>query len=145
MTLAREFHEAFGQPAPSTPTVPDLDLAALRLRLIREEYEELKQEFARLLVQLRAGGGPNDESVVALMQALVKETCDLRYVIEGTLVAFGVEDAYDEVHRSNMTKTAAPDGGKAIKGAGYSPADPELMFPSIIEGTCHEEESSSER
>jgi len=30
--------------------------------------------------------------------------------------------------------------GKALKGPNYTPVDPEKMFPSIIEGTVHEEE-----
>jgi predicted HAD superfamily Cof-like phosphohydrolase len=141
VTLAREFHEAFGEPAPASPTVPSHDLAAFRMRLIGEEFKEVKEEFSKLLARLRLGHGPNDDKTVEIMQSLVKEVCDLCYVVEGTLLAYGVEDAYDEVHRSNMTKTPSEGGGKAIKGAGYTPADPEKMFPAIIEGTCYEEEA----
>lgn len=142
MSLAREFHEAVGQPAPASPTVPDSDLTAFRLRLIREEYEEARVEFTRLLVALRAPHG-NADAIVAAMQSLVKEVCDLRYVVEGTLVAFGVDpDAYEEVHRSNMSKFSGgvlrrPDG-KIMKGPDYTPVDPDKMFPPIVDGTCEE-------
>lgn len=144
MSRVREFHLAFNQPAPRHPTVPDADLAALRMRLIREEYEEVVEESNTLLSQLRSGASP--DAVVATMQRLVKEVSDLRYVAEGALVAYGVEPAaYNEVHRSNMSKLGEDgkpvrrEDGKALKGPNYSPADPELMFPSIIESTCTEE------
>lgn len=144
MSLVREFHLRFGVAAPASPTVPSVDGAALRQRLLREEFEEVRKEADRLLAALRSGEDANSDRVVAIMQRLVKELCDLRYVAEGTLVAFGVEpDAYEEVHRSNMTKSPGEAGGKAVKGPAYDPADDEKMFPSIIEGTCHEEEASS--
>lgn len=144
MSRVRQFHQAFDQPAPHGPTVPDLETAALRMRLITEEYKEVQEDASKLIAALRSGAAP--EAVVGIMQALVKEVCDLRYVAEGTLVAFGVEpEAYDEVHRSNMSKLG-PDGkpirradGKALKGPGYTPADPNKMFPSIIDGTTDPE------
>lgn len=144
MSRVRKFHEAFDQPAPSHPTVPDDATAAFRMRLITEEYKEVQEEATKLLVALRTGAPP--ETVVEILQALVKEVCDLRYVAEGTLVALGVEpDAYDEVHRSNMSKLGE-DGrpirradGKVLKGPNYSPADPNKMFPPIVDGTTEEE------
>ena len=140
MSRVREFHRAFDQAAPDGPTVPDAELAALRMRLISEEYKEVVADFQQLIVALRRGD--RDQKVHEIMQRVVKECCDLRYVAEGALVAFGVEpDAYDEVHRSNMSKLG-DDGkpvrradGKALKGPNYTPADPEKMFPSVIEGT----------
>lgn len=143
MSLVQKFHRAFDQPAPDHPTIPDADSAALRMRLITEEYKEVQEESTKLLIALRAGAPP--ALLIVILQRLVKEVCDLRYVTEGTLVAFGVEpDAYEEVHRSNMSKLG-PDGkpirredGKALKGPNYTPADPDKMFPSIIDVT-HEE------
>jgi predicted HAD superfamily Cof-like phosphohydrolase len=145
VSLVRRFHIAFGQPAPNAPTIPDAASAALRVRLITEEYKEVKVESDRLLAALRANA-PADV-IVDILQRLVKEVCDLRYVSEGTLVAFGVEpEAYEEVHRSNMSKLG-PGGkpirredGKALKGPNYAPADPDKMFPSIIDVESHEEE-----
>lgn len=145
MSRVREFHLAFGQPAPSYPTVPDAELAAFRMRLITEEYKEVQEASAHLLIALRSGAKPS--AITTLLQAFVKEVCDLRYVAEGALVACGVEpDAYDEVHRSNMSKlgedsrpVTRPDG-KALKGPNYTPPDPNKLFPSIIEGTVVEED-----
>lgn len=145
VSRVREFHEAFDLDAPRGPTVPDPDLASLRMRLIREEFEEVKAESDKLLVALRTHQPA--AVLVPIMQALVKEICDLRYVSEGSLVAFGVEpDAYSEVHRSNMSKLGEDgkpirrEDGKVLKGPGYQPVEAELMFPSVIEGTNPEEE-----
>lgn len=147
MSRVREFHAVvLGETLPDHPTVPDTELAALRVRLIGEEHKEYQAEARRLLAQLRflrnRGRNPaNNADITVIMQALVKELCDLRYVVEGTLVAFGVEPtAYDEVHRSNMTKDSASKDGTARKGERYTAADPELMFPSIIDATCEEDE-----
>lgn len=137
MSLVREFHEAFDQDAPAYPRVPTPDLASLRLRLIKEEMDEVNAEFQVLLRMLRGSATPDQK--IAVMQALVKELCDLQYVTEGALVAFGCDDGpYIEVHRSNMSKLG-PDGlpvkradGKVLKSASYTVADPERMFPSII-------------
>lgn len=138
MSLVREFHVAFGQPAPASPTLPDADLAALRLRLVAEEYNEVRDELESLIRALRASASTSD--CVEIIQRAVKELCDLRYVAEGALVAFGVEPvAYEEVHRSNMSKLGEDgrpvrrDDNKVLKGPNYSPADPHLMFPSVID------------
>jgi predicted HAD superfamily Cof-like phosphohydrolase len=135
---AREFHEAFDLDRPAYPTVPSAALASLRLRLIKEEVKETDDEFQVLLRMLRSTTGTVDQKV-AVMQALVKELCDIKYVVDGALVAFGVsDDAYDEVHRSNMSKLGE-DGkplrradGKVLKGPYYSEADPDKMFPPVI-------------
>jgi predicted HAD superfamily Cof-like phosphohydrolase len=144
MSRVREFHLAFDQPAPDFPTIPTVDLASLRMRLIREEMKEVEVDFATLLMSLRAG--VRHDQIVEVMQRLVKELCDLRYVVEGSLVAFGVEPvAYDEVHRSNMSKLGLDgkpirrEDGKALKGPNYSPADPDRLFPSVVDAE-HEEE-----
>ena len=49
---------------------------------------------------------------------------DLAYVVYGAALHFGIDlDAVvAEVHRSNMTKTAAGNG-KAVKGPGYRAPD----------------------
>lgn len=137
--LPRAFHKAFGLPAPDSPTVPDRSLAALRLRLIKEEMKEVEEEFTKLLAILGAPA-PSVPDTIDVMQDLVKELCDLQYVAEGSLVSFGVGNApYAEVHRSNMSKLGAdgrpiyrPDG-KVLKGPNYTEADPDKMFPPIID------------
>lgn len=141
----RKFHEAFDLDAPTSPTPPSAELAALRMRLMTEEYKEVKAEAERLLALLRSGANPQSDHVVSVLQAFVKEVCDLKYVADGTLVALGVEPAYDEVHRSNMSKLGEDgkpvrrEDGKVLKGPNYKPVDPEKMFPSSVEGTYEEE------
>lgn len=72
------------------------------------------------------------ESIVEMANrdgtALLKELSDLIYVAYGTAVMFGlpVEDAFDEVHASNMTKDAGAvndRSGKKGKGPNYRKAD----------------------
>jgi predicted HAD superfamily Cof-like phosphohydrolase len=138
LSRVEEFHKAFDLPAPSGPSVPTYDQVALRMRLIIEEYDEVRAEANKLLRSLRRRDRLDD--VIPILQSFVKEVCDLRYVSEGTLVALGREpEAYSEVHRSNMSKLGADgkpirrDDGKVLKGPDYSPADPAVMFPPIID------------
>lgn len=86
---AGEFMQIFGQETLTRPTVPSYDLAALRLDLIQEEVDELKQGLA-------------NQNIVEIADALT----DILYVVYGAGHAFGIDlDAcYDEVHRSNLTK-----------------------------------------
>ena len=139
MTIVREFHHAFNLPAPTAiPLEPDVSLIRLRARLIREEYEEVMDELAYLAV-LR-----DPLEIHATFQRLLKELADLRYVVEGCAVSFAlpIEEAYREVHRSNMSKLGPAgrpiydDGGKVLKGPGYDPADMTKLVPDItdIEG-----------
>lgn len=143
MTPVREFHKAFDQPAPNFPPLkPDADLVRLRMRLIREEYEEVMAELTKL-TQPHVARDP--EAVMLVLSLLLKELADLRYVLEGAAVSFGlpIDAAYAEVHRSNMSKLGE-DGkpirrtdGKVLKGPNYSPADMTPFVPQIIN---HEED-----
>jgi predicted HAD superfamily Cof-like phosphohydrolase len=109
----KEFHAHYSLPDPSTPSIPPAEIVSLRMRLISEEMEEFEEATA-------AGD----------MLAAIKELSDLLYVVLGAANAYGVdiEPFFDEVHRSNMTKTW-PDGsihkdeqGKVLKPPTYSPA-----------------------
>lgn len=140
MTPVREFHEAFDLERPaSPPLVPNPDLVRLRMRLIREEYEEVMAELEQLV------HAKTPAAVCERFRLLLKELSDLRYVTEGCAVAFGlpIEEAYAEVHRSNMSKLGLDGrpirdrGGKVLKGPNYSPADMS-PFITIID---HEEAS----
>jgi predicted HAD superfamily Cof-like phosphohydrolase len=109
---------------------------------VREEYEEVMREFAYL------SHAHTPDEVVEGLRRLLKELADLRYVVEGAAVSFGLpfEEAFSEVHRSNMSKLG-PDGqpmyredGKVLKGPGYFEADMTRFVPSIID---HREDPSS--
>lgn len=105
-----DFMKTFGQEVKSSPEFPSEDLIGLRLDLIEEEFDELKDAI-------------EERNVVEVADALT----DLLYVIYGAGAAFGIDlDAcFKEVHSSNMSKLM-PDGtvlrredGKVLKGPNY--------------------------
>lgn len=113
----REFHDAFGVTRPTRPALPPQEVIDLRIELIREEFEELKEA-------LEAG------DIIGAADAVA----DLLVVVYGSGDVFGmdVDRLFSEVHRSNMSKLL-PDGsvlkrqdGKVLKGPDYSP--PDLLF-----------------
>jgi predicted HAD superfamily Cof-like phosphohydrolase len=110
-----EFHERFDAYRQSCPSVPDGKVVTLRLRLIEEELQELESALAR-------------KDIVATADALG----DLLYVTYGTAVACGIdlEPVFNEIHRSNMTKsplTRRADN-KVLKGPAYMPPDLEPIL-----------------
>lgn len=112
--MVREFTEKFKQPIPETPSFPSKDVIKLRVELIREEFQELKDAI-------------KEKDLVEVADALT----DILYVVLGAGIAFGIDldKCFAEVHRSNMSKLGA-DGepvyrkdGKIIKGPNYSKPD----------------------
>jgi len=108
--MVLEFHKEFNIHVANVPTVPDGKTHALRVRLIQEEFDELKEA-------LEAKDLPN----------IGKELADLLYVVYGTAVSYGIdlEPVFQEVQRSNMSKVGGytREDGKWVKPATYSPAD----------------------
>lgn len=106
-----EFHKAAKATISECPTLPDKDIQELRLKLIAEEYQELKEAFkANNLVEVADAIG------------------DLLYVVLGTAVTCGIpaDKVFEEIHRSNMTKFIdgfRREDGKWIKGPSYSEPD----------------------
>jgi len=108
--LAGDFMNSFGQEVLTEPTLPDQNLAKLRLELIREEVEELNV-------------GIEGMDIVEIADALT----DILYVVYGAGHAFGIDldECYHEVHRSNMSKLGADgkpiyrEDGKILKGPNY--------------------------
>jgi predicted HAD superfamily Cof-like phosphohydrolase len=109
-----DFMEAFGQEVLYVPTLPDFNLGALRLDLIEEEVQELRDGLGR-------------SSLLEVADALT----DILYVVYGAGHAFGIDldDCFHEVHRSNMTKLGEDgrpmyrDDGKVMKGPNYEEPD----------------------
>tara|TARA_R110002153_G_scaffold11235_4_gene43339 strand:- start:1022 stop:1408 length:387 start_codon:yes stop_codon:yes gene_type:complete len=105
-----DFMEAFGQEVLYVPTLPDFNLGALRLDLIEEEVQELRD-------------GLGKGSLLEVADALT----DILYVVYGAGHSFGIDldDCFNEVHRSNMTKLGEDgrpmyrDDGKVMKGPNY--------------------------
>jgi len=107
--MVTEFHRAFDIVVGTSPAIPDEATCALRVSLIQEECDEVRQAFAQRDVE-----------------AVAKELADLLYVVYGTAVSCGIEmrAVFQEVHRSNMSKVGGHKraDGKWIKPPGYSPA-----------------------
>ena len=112
-----DFMEAFGQEVLYIPTMPDFNLSALRLDLIEEEVQELRDGLA-------------NKSMLEIADALT----DILYVVYGAGHAFGLDldDCFHEVHSSNMTKLGEDgrpmyrEDGKVMKGPNYF--SPNLKF-----------------
>jgi predicted HAD superfamily Cof-like phosphohydrolase len=112
----KEFHQIF-QPETVVNEIVELDLERrkLRINLIFEELSELAQasgiekHFLNILEKKYFILKENKE---ILEEFNKKETldalCDLQYVLSGTILEFGMDvvfdEAFDEVHRSNMSK-----------------------------------------
>ena len=109
-----DFMEAFNQEVLYVPTLPDFNLAALRLDLIDEEVQELRD-------------GLGKKSMLEIADALT----DILYVVYGAGHSFGIDldECFDEVHSSNMTKLGEDgrpmyrEDGKVMKGPNYREPD----------------------
>ncbi|MDQ3015213.1 MAG: nucleoside triphosphate pyrophosphohydrolase family protein [Bacteroidota bacterium] len=90
-----DFHRTFNMPVLDTPTVPHPDRSALRINLLQEELDELKEAIEQ-------------DSISGIADAL----CDLQYVLSGAILEFGIapkfKSLFEEVQRSNMSKVC-PD------------------------------------
>ena len=89
-----EFHKTFEAPILERPQIPSEERCRLRVSLLQEELNELKQAI-------------NDNDIVEIADAL----CDLQYVLSGAVLEFGLGDKFnelfDEVQRSNMSKACS--------------------------------------
>lgn len=147
LNAVAEFHRTFHAPILDTPQIPSEARCGLRVALLAEELDELREAIA-------------DNDIVAVADAL----CDLQYVLSGAVLEFGLGEQFktlfDEVQRSNMSKACLTvdeaeatvaqytakgvachyvesDGKflvyrdadhKTLKSVGYSPADLAAML-----------------
>ncbi|MBS0167754.1 MAG: hypothetical protein JSR29_16840 [Nitrospira sp.] len=109
-TMVEAFHSKFEILVQTAPRDVNEDTKRLRVRLIQEEFDELKEALA-----------------TGDLTAIAKEMADLLYVTYGTAVSYGIdmEPIFQEVHRSNMSKVGGYKraDGKWVKPPTYSPAD----------------------
>ncbi len=91
LSSVAKFHETFDLPVKETPSIPPSDRCALRINVIEEELNELKEAIAQ---------GDLTEAADAF--------ADLQYVLSGAILEFGLgarfKALFDEVQRSNMSK-----------------------------------------
>ena len=108
-----EFNNAFEIPKLDSPGLSNDELIELRIKLLKEEVEEYAEAA-------RAG------DLVEVLDALA----DIGYILAGTIINHGMQhiydDAFDEVHRSNMAKLVdgkvlRRDDGKVMKPEGWQP------------------------
>lgn len=96
-----EFHKTFQHPILDTPQIPSEDRCKLRVSLIAEELDELKEAI-------------ENDDLVEVADAL----CDIQYVLSGAVLEFGLGEQFktlfEEVQRSNMSK-ACKSEAEAIK------------------------------
>jgi predicted HAD superfamily Cof-like phosphohydrolase len=100
------FHYMFGMPVLPSPDIPDKKRCELRINLLQEELNELKEAL-------------EDKDIVEVADAL----CDLQYVLSGAILEFGLGDIFsklfDEVQRSNMSKTCKTEKEATATQAHY--------------------------
>ena len=110
----KTFMNTYGQEVKETATFPEYKIVQLRINLIEEELNELKEAV-------------KNSDIVEVADALT----DILYVTYGAGHSFGVDldKCFDEVQRSNMSKLGV-DGkpiynefGKVMKGPDYFAPD----------------------
>ena len=108
-----EFNNAFEIPKMDSPGLSNDELIELRIKLLKEEVEEYAEAA-------RAG------DLVEVLDALA----DIGYILAGTIINHGMQhiydDAFNEVHRSNMAKLVdgkvlRREDGKVMKPEGWQP------------------------
>jgi len=86
-----DFHRTFQHPIKKIPEIPSKIRCDLRVALIQEELDELKEAIV-------------NRDLVEIADAL----CDIQYVLSGAVLEFGLgekfKELFDEVQRSNMSK-----------------------------------------
>lgn len=110
----KEFMKTFGQEIKKKAIFPEKKIQDLRISLIEEELQELKQAI-------------KNKDIKEVADALT----DILYVTYGAGHSFGIDldKCFDEVQRSNMSKLGE-DGkpiynehGKVLKGPNYFKPD----------------------
>lgn len=86
-----DFHRTFRLPVLALPAIPHEDRCQLRINLLQEELDELKDAIA-------------SKDLTGIADALA----DLQYVLSGAVLEFGLgssfRELFEEVQRSNMSK-----------------------------------------
>ncbi len=146
MDIVRDFHVAFKFPVGNRPNAGSPNPA------VRGELVRCTVEMERLACELMEAAGRHPQDTLLLRLHLCQEElselaraiclgrpldaldalCDMRYVADGAAVELGMvdvfEEAFEEVHRSNMSKlnNGSPvfsGQGRLAKGPSYSPPD----------------------
>ena len=91
LTDLKEFHDTFKLPVLDEPQIPAKKRCELRINLLQEELDELKEAI-------------ENNDLIEVADAF----SDIQYVLSGAIHEFGMgsrfKALFDEVHRSNMSK-----------------------------------------
>ena len=106
----KTFMDTYGQEVKNNPEFPDSKIVQLRIDLIQEELNELKEAI-------------NNNDIIEVADALT----DILYVTYGAGHSFGVDldSCFNEVQNSNMSKLGDDgkpiynESGKVMKGPNY--------------------------
>jgi len=101
LEMVKEFNRKFDVETNDIPLTSNNDQFQLRIDLLQEELDELKESYES---KKRWMNGGNDDWMTETLDAL----CDLQYVLSGAVDTLGFDSIFDqsmlEVHKSNMTK-----------------------------------------
>jgi predicted HAD superfamily Cof-like phosphohydrolase len=96
LEMVGEFHKTFKAPILETPQIPSANRCELRISLMQEELNEIKEAI-------------KNDDLVEVADGL----CDLMYVLCGSIHEFGLGekfvDLFNEVQRSNMSKACSTE------------------------------------
>ena len=108
LELVKKFHQKFHVPILEEPSLIPEDRFMLRHKLMKDEVAEYLE------------GVQNKD-----IENIAKELADILYAVYGTILEHGLQDTmeevFDEVHHSNMSKEYHQY--KMIKGVGYRTAN----------------------
>jgi predicted HAD superfamily Cof-like phosphohydrolase len=107
----QDFHDKFGIPRASQPTLLVGEALAFRIKFLEEEIREFKEAHEAL----EAGRITPDVALELAADALIDET----YVAMGTADMMGLpwDKLWDEVHRANMEKVRATEASQSKRGS----------------------------
>jgi len=89
--MVASFHKTFEAPILEKPQIPSKERCELRITLLQEELDELKDAI-------------ENNNLTEVLDAF----CDICYILNGSILEFGLQnvfiEAFNEVQRSNMSK-----------------------------------------
>lgn len=161
------FHDAFEIPTPDSPGVPGLDQPGVAAAL-----GDFADRMAAMGKELMQAAADHDKSTPLLRLQLIQEElaeladalhrgdvvdaldalCDLRYVVDGTVLQLGLGpvflEGFREVQRSNMSKLedgrpVKDSSGRVVKGRDYRPPNLRRVLEDAV--GSHRDASDQER
>lgn len=116
-----EFHKKFNVPVLKKPQIPTKDRCDLRVNLLQEELDELKEAIEKKdLVEIADACG------------------DILVILSGTILEFGFKDIFNEIfnniHNSNMSKACSTEQEAIDTLLYYNQKDGTEGFYKEVEG-----------